>query len=1375
MKKISFYPEIINTDEARDLLTRIHWHFGPYRDFFDKINITSDLTMANLKSLNAPDYLDEHAGPNRIDKEFWSKIKVLSKDTLGKLKISEIFNGIDIVIIWKFPDGFSSKENKLFLQDFRESLSPGTELIIADRNLHANEASKMLSVGLSLIEGNDEIIQKSHKKFLKVAKVIKQKKCHIFGTGPSLEEAYAYDTSDGDVISCNSIVLNKDLMSLLKPRFICAADPIFHAGPSSYAAAFRVELINCMEEFNFYFIVPWRDYFIYLNYLPKKYHERVIGIPFNMGTINIKLTEEFSVSPYPNVLTLLMMPIGASLYKSMTISGCDGRPLDKDDYFWQHHKSSQFNDKMDDIQSAHPGFFKINYNDYYLKHCEQVEDMCCKYENAGGLIVSLTSSYIPALRARGASEPVTLARHFNQNSPLTVLSLNPDLVDFVGHFWNYDDKLGQSFLQMNLKYRIASHKKFKHQIIEHDNPDGTYTYSNFSIDPCLGINSWTLGNRTGQQKTILTEIQEIVTHEFTNAIDRARNDAEGGVIVYHYTSSLEHLKILYELSLERPDIQIVANLFWLKTEDIWNASFLSRYGTLLKLVKNSKKIDLTTMTHHQSEQLRLRTGLKFKVAKHPSPLIHDKDAKELFGNQKEIKNKKQLHFFFPSSNRLEKGSQILYDIALKISELLVDQPHKISFRNSPYPKKPHKVFKNWNIIEGFIEEKIFIKTIQKSDVVILPYMSPDFSDRTSGLTIDSLYAGVPVVAIAGTWLSETIKKYSFGEVAETIDATNIAEKAIDTARNARLGKYEINKSSKEYFLNHSWSLLSKQILNGIRWKRNEFWNKLEYKQNITLRRKSIPMVGPSKIHDEAHINESILIKEFVDFTDGLLIHQRGLRDLDSKLISKFKKKNTNISRPLDLTESISQISQSKVIIATAFPEICNELLKLKTTQIPKYISLQFFRSKYSKPSQAANILAEYLNKNGYKIVFIEYWNSNKEESIRSAKKATLYPYVPEWATTECKIIAFKTNAKVNKIKTILQDASVNFKFLKPQTFETIASKAWELSEVIKPENILAYAERPDAIICKNSGLELSANKVKKYSILRQTLNKRVHRTYIGPTSISSPYVTFGISVLVKSIRFISLWLTDLDNKVLVEAKFDLFTGKLISKGLESQLITGVSAGIVPIAEKSANSNNTEYRLWISAQKINLKNQILCQVVTLKSLNSSSSFLGDKNNTIGLKNFLLEPGNQPSKIIGQISFKNPPKENFQEKPYINLHNRSLKTDPYKGWAIGENIKATIDKKKIYVNRNNGSYKEQFFTYVRLEENTEYKLSVEFSSVKPRATILMNNRIIIDTKKIGSFNTVFKSKKSTNRIDIKALDSSFAHFKIKRLVLEKIINK
>jgi len=226
----------------------------------------------------------------------------------------------------------------------------------------------------------------------------------ILGTGPSAKLVDP-DMVTADVrVTCNSVVRNDELVRKLSPDVIAFADPVFHCGPSRYAAEFRRDLIRALGTSD---AVPIStDHWVnpVLAGCPE-IAERIAVVrlqddaPWHWPTPG-----DFSARTTGNVLTLLMLPAALALADRVEIAGCDGRQPGEN-YFWKHNAATQYSDEMmRSVFVAHPAFFRDrDYQDHYEEHCADLAALIDAGESAGKTVVSVTPSWIPPLAARPAS------------------------------------------------------------------------------------------------------------------------------------------------------------------------------------------------------------------------------------------------------------------------------------------------------------------------------------------------------------------------------------------------------------------------------------------------------------------------------------------------------------------------------------------------------------------------------------------------------------------------------------------------------------------------------------------------------------------------------------------------------------------------------------------------------------------------------------------------------------------------------------------------------------------------------------------------------------------------------------------------------------
>jgi hypothetical protein len=225
----------------------------------------------------------------------------------------------------------------------------------------------------------------------------------VLGTGPSASELDDASIARADVrIMCNSAVLNDELVDRMRPSAICFGDPVFHFGPSTYAAAFRRDLLRTVERTGALVVIPANFLQLLLGHHPELY-DRAVGLSNDGDEWQWPTPDRPQVKPSGNVLTEMMMPVGLALADTVLIAGCDGRAK-QENYFWKHNPAVQYDATlMGTVFEAHPSFFQgRSYADYYDRHCQRLADFCAAAEAKGKSFEGVTRSYIPALLERGA-------------------------------------------------------------------------------------------------------------------------------------------------------------------------------------------------------------------------------------------------------------------------------------------------------------------------------------------------------------------------------------------------------------------------------------------------------------------------------------------------------------------------------------------------------------------------------------------------------------------------------------------------------------------------------------------------------------------------------------------------------------------------------------------------------------------------------------------------------------------------------------------------------------------------------------------------------------------------------------------------------------
>ncbi len=388
-------PTFESPTKLRDFLARAAW-------FLPQTSIEKLVVFATKRTLDAlswqlPDGFDPIIAEKRFSRlKRVLRLREISEKAAGAAE--SYFKAIEEADAVYFTDAA-----------FREALKDSSEaerlksklLFNVDSERDKNEGAAYLDTAMRLMADKDRVVDEHRLKFEDLAKRLGRfDRGFALATGPSIADYRRFCTDGAFVVACNSIIKNMDLMEEVRPQVLVFADPVFHYGPSAYAAAFRTNLRDVIGRFDFHIITPLKYYATLVDMMPEA-KDRSIAVPFDRDCgVVLDLRRDYRVNVTDNILTLLMLPIAFTFARDVIAIGCDGRPIEENDYFWTHNASVQYVDQMSNIKGVHPSFFDMDYDDYYNRHLSNVDRYIRIAEAEGKSFTSGGFSYLPAMAER---------------------------------------------------------------------------------------------------------------------------------------------------------------------------------------------------------------------------------------------------------------------------------------------------------------------------------------------------------------------------------------------------------------------------------------------------------------------------------------------------------------------------------------------------------------------------------------------------------------------------------------------------------------------------------------------------------------------------------------------------------------------------------------------------------------------------------------------------------------------------------------------------------------------------------------------------------------------------------------------------------------
>lgn len=791
--RLVFYPAFEDASDLTDHFYRLHWFLHPFRDRIEEVVIP--IATAGLSVGELPPFLDSSL-PRLV-----GGIKVRFLEAPSTAQLEELAGQADCVLAWKVTDDGKTTPNpelrtkrKIRIDHHRVRNATSFYLMFA-------EAFKELQAGY---------VETSRALFESIRMACVGRVGYVFGTGPNLALAAEHDFSDGVPIVCNSMVRNYALMDRLNPPLIVIADPIFHAGPSSYAEAFRKDLVRALDTYGSYLIVPLRDYHIYLAHLPERFAGRIAAMPFEKSAApNLDLSASYHVTSTGNVLTLFLLPLAATFFEEVRIFGCDGRPFAKNDYFWSHDKASQFNERMDDIQKAHPAFFAIDFDDYYLTHCRVLGGWVREMERGGKVVTNHTPSHIPALASRSVGPLVAAARAEKGkagDNPLAgslFVSIDPEVGKNIGHYTPMNDRMAEAARALGVEFLTYGNRD------QSALPEGRGY-----LRPCFKVNSWSFRMRDNGSEGDSYD-------QFCRDLEALRGDlrkmpASRDICVFMYCGSFSALEAMLNTFEGEANVTLAVNLFYASFVPYAEDSYVRRWKPLLKRFLANGRNRLFGTTEKLAEGMSEVYELPVNALPYPSTTFDD--DKDVSGWQaRPLGPGTMPRVLFPGAMRDEKGFFTTVE-AVRILATGDNPSCRCIVAGRVKDDTPAHLVAALETIrhpmvtieDRVLDDEAFIDFLASGDIVVLPYTAAAFKDRPSGILIDTITLGRPLIAVEGTWLADAIAQYGWGEVVPD-DA-----RAIATQIRRMIPRYQtyldaVHASRGDYLQQNTWANLIEAV------------------------------------------------------------------------------------------------------------------------------------------------------------------------------------------------------------------------------------------------------------------------------------------------------------------------------------------------------------------------------------------------------------------------------------------------------------------------------------------------------------------------------------------------------------------------------------
>ena len=419
------------------------------------------------------------------------------------------------------------------------------------------------------------------------------------------------------------------------------------------------------------------------------------GMPF------LDLAADLRARPNPDPLTPLLLPLAATLGDRVVVHG------------------ARLHDVADPADAA--------------TYCNRVLWSVRWLEEHAIAVRSATDTDLPALRRRqvpSVGGP--------ELAPVDLALLAPDYESGFGHYGAYAHAAARTAREQGLTASVLAARS-----LVGGGPD---------VEPFFTYGTLPLRAYAVQSTTWRRELRTAL----------ASRVAPGGT-AYLDCASFAHVDAASDVAVELPDRRVVVNVMnghdtvadaggrTLEARAIRVAltAILDRAataGVVVTVDTDALGRDVLALTGHALPTLPMATVLTFPTVDRPptsgKPLV-----------------------LFPGKVRVGKGLYLLEALVQPLLDGPV--PCRVALRPDEPPggraRAVEEVFARLEqagveLLDSRVDDDAFVAQLREADVVVLPYEPTEFRTRTSGLVVDALLAGTPVVTSTGTWGAGVVER-----------------------------------------------------------------------------------------------------------------------------------------------------------------------------------------------------------------------------------------------------------------------------------------------------------------------------------------------------------------------------------------------------------------------------------------------------------------------------------------------------------------------------------------------------------------------------------------------------------------------------------------
>jgi glycosyltransferase involved in cell wall biosynthesis len=385
--------------------------------------------------------------------------------------------------------------------------------------------------------------------------------------------------------------------------------------------------------------------------------------------------------------------------------------------------------------------------------------------------------------------------------------IDPSLRDFAGHHFSYDEAAASGAAKAGFEPVILAHREVDPAIA-----------GRVQLVRCFKNDMWSSSPMVRRLPTRARERFEIHLANRTFSRD-LRRGLKGlrllpGSVLFAHMIFRHQLPALARFVDEAPyETLTVILLFRYQTAFYDNPPCHRAFRMLERANNSGRRVRLASDSDRLAREFGRLTSLPFEVM----PIPHTSDSEVVRPPQRP-----GVRFVSLGGARDEKGYiDILNAIRMLRAEKDLEGMEFVLQSSDARPEIEavteefaREDIPNVSLLRQTLSPEQYAGQLSAADVVLVPYWRDIYSARTSGIFLEAVAAGKPVIATRDTWMSDELERYGSGLLVEDHDARSIAEAMRTAVRNKTELQRRAESSRLDCLAIHNPASLIRQITDG---------------------------------------------------------------------------------------------------------------------------------------------------------------------------------------------------------------------------------------------------------------------------------------------------------------------------------------------------------------------------------------------------------------------------------------------------------------------------------------------------------------------------------------------------------------------------------